>query len=54
LDFEQLNGPQSKFLRQVFLSAFVDEMSGDMFLASELEKPPVAVFAGGSNFEQKI
>jgi Trypsin-like peptidase domain/Effector-associated domain 1 len=54
LDLEQLNGPQSKILRQVILSAFVDETSADMFLASELEKQPLAVIAGGANFEQRI
>jgi hypothetical protein len=54
LDLEQLNGPQAKILRQIILSAFVDGTSADMFLASELNKPPLAVFAGGANLEQQI
>jgi hypothetical protein len=54
LDYEQLNGPQSKILRLTILSAFVDATSVDMFLDSELKKPALAVFAGGANTEQQI
>jgi hypothetical protein len=41
-------------LLQLILRAFVDETSVDIFLASELNKPPLAVFAGGTNLEQKL
>jgi Trypsin-like peptidase domain/Effector-associated domain 1 len=54
VDFEQLNGPEAKILRQIMLSAFVDARSVGMFLASELNKPPLAVFAAGANLEQQI
>ena len=54
MDFEQLNGAQRKIVRQAIASAFLDGASIDMFLDSELSKPPLAYFAGGANAEQQV
>jgi Trypsin-like peptidase domain/Effector-associated domain 1 len=54
VDFEQLNGPQKKILRQAVLAAFTNETSLDIFLNDALSKPPLATFAGGANLEQMV
>src|SRR5262245_17161160 len=54
MDFEQLSGAQRKIVRQAIVSAFLDTASIDMFLESELSKPPLAHFAGGANTEQQV
>jgi Trypsin-like peptidase domain/Effector-associated domain 1 len=54
MDWEKLNGPQRKLLRQTILAAYVNEQAFDIFLAEELEKPSLANFAGGATFEQRV
>jgi hypothetical protein len=53
-DWSRLNGVQQVLLRETILSAYVDPADFDMFLARRLNKPPLANFAAGSTFEQRI
>ena len=52
--FEQLSGTQRKIFRIAILSAFVDELTFDMFLNGELNKPPLRNFVGAPPFEQQV
>lgn len=54
MDWSNLNGMQQKLLRETILSAYTDQLEFNMFLAAELNKPPLANIAAGATFEQLI
>jgi hypothetical protein len=53
VDLKQLNGTQRKILRQTIQSAFATEEQLNVFLEEELQKPPLANFAAGSNYDAR-
>ena len=54
MDWSNLNGMQQKLLRETILSAYTDPLEFNMFLAAELNKPPLATIAAGATLEQQI